>query len=168
MPRECRKCRSIIPTRFIFEGKVKTLCSRKYCLDCSPYGGHNTKKNIDVPSKKKSGYNSWDEETKLLHKARVYKRGIERKRKLVDMAGGCCIKCSYNKCLRALSFHHRNRDEKIFGLSLNELWSRKWTEVIDEYNKCDLLCLNCHSETEDEIACVNETKYRDIIARHLK
>jgi hypothetical protein len=166
--RKCRKCESIIPNREIIEGKVRNLCNRKYCLSCSPYGCHNTKKDIDIPSKKSGSYKNWSEEAKLSHKSSTYQRGLERKRKLVEMAGGCCQICKYDKCLRSLSFHHRVRNEKRFGLTMNELWARNWEEVLIEYNKCDLLCLNCHAEIEHEISLLNRTKYRDILTKRIE
>lgn len=64
------------------------------------------------------------------------------KQKLVEMFGGKCSKCGYNKCLAALSFHHL-RDKK-FGLSLSNITNFK--RLVEEAKKCVLLCANCHME----------------------
>src|SRR4051812_13204520 len=40
-------------------------------------------------------------------------RSKEIKQKAVDYLGGKCIRCGYDKCLRALGFHHRYREEKL-------------------------------------------------------
>ena len=40
----CKKCNNKFPNRIIVDGHPRILSSRKYCLDCSPYGLHNTKK----------------------------------------------------------------------------------------------------------------------------
>jgi len=80
---------------------------------------------------------------------RQKKRGNDRKRELVEMKGGKCMKCTYSKCLRALSFHHRNPSTKKFGLDVRNLTNHSWESIIKEVEKCDLLCSNCHMEVED-------------------
>ena len=69
----------------------------------------------------------------------------------MEKAGGKCIICGYNYCMRAMSFHHREPSQKIFGLNSNELSSRTKKEIEEEFNKCDLLCIRCHLELEDKI-----------------
>lgn len=163
--RKCRKCGNYIPYKITIDGKVRNLQSRKFCLDCSPFGSHNTK--VDDPSReseRKSPYKDWSPERKLVHKARVYRRAIRRKEKLIKLAGGGCKICGYSKSHRALSFHHRNPEEKEFGLALNNLWSKSWSSIEAEFQKCDLLCIRCHMELEDELAMVNKNTYRTIIA----
>jgi hypothetical protein len=71
------------------------------------------------------------------------------KRKAVAYLGGKCIRCGYDKCIRALSFHHRNPQEKLFGIA--EPHTKKWSVIQIELDKCDLLCLNCHAEEEQRI-----------------
>jgi hypothetical protein len=44
MPKKCVKCDNEFPFIVTVEGKKRNLKSRKYCLDCSPWGQHNTKK----------------------------------------------------------------------------------------------------------------------------
>ena len=56
------------------------------------------------------------------------------------------MKCGYDKNLRALSFHHREPEEKNFKLSARELGMYAEARLLDEVNKCDLLCANCHME----------------------
>jgi len=74
------------------------------------------------------------------------KRRFDRKKKFVLLKGGCCMKCGYDKNLRALSFHHREPEEKNFKLSARELGMYAEARLLDEVNKCDLLCANCHME----------------------
>jgi len=57
---------------------------------------------------------------------------------------GCAI-CGYNKCDRALDFHHVNPQDKKFRLNRCEM-SAKDSKILDEINKCILLCANCHRE----------------------
>jgi len=67
------------------------------------------------------------------------------KQKCVDYKGGQCVCCGYKKTNNALEFHHLNPKEKDFSIS-----SAKFTKfdnrIIDELNKCALVCRNCHAE----------------------
>ena len=77
-----------------------------------------------------------------------------RRKKLREMArdykGGKCTVCGYNKCQRALSFHHLNPKEKDFDLSSRGL-TRSWERIKKEIDKCVLLCANSHMEVHDGI-----------------
>jgi len=150
--RECRKCGKVIPNWIRLEGKAKNLRNRKFCLDCSPYRGHNTSAFDPIERKKFDKKGKYTEKYKELVKVSLYKRALERKEKLIEIAGGGCKVCGYNRCKRAITFHHRDRSTKLFGLSLNNLWSKSWEQIVEELAKCDLLCMNCHAEIEDELA----------------
>lgn len=43
----CKKCGTYFPLKQLVEGKPRVFTSRKYCLECSPFGQHNTRK-LDV------------------------------------------------------------------------------------------------------------------------
>lgn len=68
------------------------------------------------------------------------------KRTLVEEAGGACLICGYRRCLAALEFHHRDRQQKLFALSQV---TRSLERARKEARKCILLCANCHAEVED-------------------
>ena len=68
----------------------------------------------------------------------------EKKLKLVEMMGGKCEICGYNKSIAALSFHHKDRRHKTFNISA--YLSLPIDELIIEAKKCRLICLNCHAE----------------------
>lgn len=155
--KKCRKCEADIPASIVIDGKRRNLGNRKFCLDCSPFGNHNTKP--DDPARKpvygqenykKKSYSVWDEYAKDIHRARIWKRGMDRKEKLIAQKGGKCQNCGYDKCLRALSFHHRNPEEKLFTMDTRMIRGRKWETVLAEAEKCDLLCANCHMEIHAE------------------
>lgn len=76
-------------------------------------------------------------------------RGNERKKLFVEKLGGSCMICGYNKSLRALTFHHRNIDSKSFTLDTRNLSNRTYEKCVDELEKCDLLCFNCHMELHE-------------------
>lgn len=71
---------------------------------------------------------------------------MSRKKELVDLHGGCCIRCGYKKNLSVLEFHHRDPSKKSFKLDVRNLTNRKWEFIVEEANKCNLLCANCHRE----------------------
>lgn len=69
----------------------------------------------------------------------------ERRRILIEYLGGECVKCGYDRCVSALHFHHIDPDKKLFIIGAN-LTTRKWQSLVNEANKCELLCANCHIE----------------------
>jgi len=56
-----------------------------------------------------------------------------------------CQKCGYDEHFEILQFHHRNPKDKRFKFSVGNLGNYKKQTIIDEINKCDLLCANCHN-----------------------
>lgn len=76
------------------------------------------------------------------------RRRRDAKARYIEYLGGQCERCGYNKCQRALTFHHRNRADKELSLSQTLDWS--WVKIKAELDKCELVCFNCHMEAEDE------------------
>ena len=62
---------------------------------------------------------------------------------------GCSI-CGYNKCDKALHFHHIISRYKRFTITMTDIINSKRTnkQIIIELRKCILLCSNCHWEME--------------------
>ncbi len=109
--------------------EVQCGCGRIYEYDRKKRGGHlRTKCNSCI-----SNY-----------------RRAEKKKRAVEYKGGKCQKCGYNKCIRALEFHHRDRSTKSFEIGQD--LCRSWVLLKAELDKCDLLCSNCHAEEESLIA----------------
>lgn len=77
-------------------------------------------------------------------------RSKKIRRKLTDLKGGKCQVCGYNKCFSALDFHHKNKNEKKFLISGNGLEKSKF-KLIEEANKCILVCSNCHREIHQNL-----------------
>ena len=75
----------------------------------------------------------------------VSKRRRKLKSMAVELKGGKCQICGYNKYLGALSFHHLDESGKSFDLSTKGL-TRSWARIKEEVNKCVLVCENCHRE----------------------
>ena len=71
------------------------------------------------------------------------------KQKIVNLLGGKCELCGYNKCIRALELHHKDPTEKEFSLSNKGInYSEK--KVLQEIKKCMLVCANCHRELHSD------------------
>ena len=71
------------------------------------------------------------------------------KRRAIEFLGGKCIKCGYDRCDRALGFHHRDPSKKDFQIGSGA--PKSWSRIVKELKKCDLLCANCHLEKHDEL-----------------
>jgi len=72
----------------------------------------------------------------------------ELKSLIVKFMGGKCVLCGYNKCMRAMHFHHLNPNEKDFNISKYKS-TYNWTKVEIELEKCVLVCANCHAEIHE-------------------
>jgi len=90
---------------------------------------------------------------KYADRAEYLKQAVDRRRKKIrqlalEYKGGKCSICGYNKCFKALEFHHLESDQKDFGISAKG-YTRSWKAIKEELNKCILLCANCHREVHE-------------------
>lgn len=157
-----KDCSNLVPNTIKIDGRYRNLKSRKYCFECSPFGQHNTKKL--EKSIEKSIYNCICEKCKkeyiysnskkvghtknLCNSCIVSMARQHRKRMAVEYKGGGCQICKYNKCMRALEFHHLDPTKKDFGFSEGG-YNRSWEMQKAELDKCILLCSRCHAEVHD-------------------
>lgn len=167
----CQLCGNEFSLKVVVDGKVKNMQNRKFCLKCSPFGAHNTRTLSHNDNGELATVEIARSEQGLLTCSRcsreyVYdrKKGhhltlcnscsanrqrTRVKQRCVDYKGGACLKCGYKKALRSLGFHHRDPNEKEFTFSGKMSWA--WQRLVQELDKCDLLCSNCHGETHEEI-----------------
>jgi len=163
----CKKCGTKFPTKIKIDGKTRNLGNRKCCLRCSPFGAHNTKrlenpKNLDK-LKSKCAWHNCNNLTynkfcskKCNHKYQCHWRLKRQKKDAIQYKGGKCKKCGYNKCVRALVFHHINPKEKEINISKS--YSKSWTFLKKELDKCMLLCHNCHNELHHKKLLISDCK----------
>jgi len=85
------------------------------------------------------------DQSKTLRNVARSKWKATRKRKAVALLGGKCAICGYHKSLAALTFHHRDSEQKEIDLGV-ALSNRSWAFILKELAKCQLLCFNCHME----------------------
>lgn len=159
MPKTCQACGVTFPFSLKIGGKLRNLGDRKYCLDCSPFGSRNTRD----PRNRQSGTiacvscgrlythephkgHSWTRCNSCMANGKKdgTNKRIDRKKKAVEYKGGACQLCGYSRCLRALSFHHRDPAEK--DMKIGASFNRSWEACRIELDKCVLVCANCHME----------------------
>ncbi len=151
----CKNCNSDFKNLVLVDGKTRNLCKRKYCLNCSPFGLHNTKAldGAEVPGQCKSCSRLFEYDKKQGHSRTqcnsclVNSRHKKIKQKCVDYLGSMCCGCGYNHqdenwCAEAMDFHHTNDKDFAIGGAYNRSWSR----IQAELDKCVLLCARCHRE----------------------
>jgi hypothetical protein len=130
-------------------GIGKKIRSRVNCFECSPT---RIKKKAEgdqtcIICGKKYTYYRGNGTKEKCASCLVNDRRNNLKLRMVLYKGGKCALCGYNKCMKALTFHHIDPTTKEFNISGNHC--RKWEVVQKELDKCVLLCSNCHAEVED-------------------
>lgn len=151
----CSKCGESFPNRITINGKERTLNKRKYCLNCSPFGLHNTKKLVEsfLPKNflcSKCGetnptmfYQNHNTICKSCKNIETYKLSKKKRKFAIDKLGGKCVICGFNKYECALDIHHVNPETKDSNFSSMRHWS--YNRILHEIKDCVLLCKNCHA-----------------------
>ena len=120
------------------------MSEKNICIECSGELNGLKRKFCSNACKQKNHWHKVKEQQNTYHSQTI--RAYKRKLKLIEMSGGKCIKCGYNKNIAVLQFHHINSNEKSFPLDARNLSNRKMENLIEEHKKCDLVCANCHHE----------------------
>jgi hypothetical protein len=158
----CKKCHNSFPNWTILDGKPRSLHKRKFCLECSPFGMHNTRDlsctlegtricpicNKELPIERfyKRGRNINRPHSYCIECTRLTSKDRLRhiKQTALDIKGGKCQLCGYNQCPAALEFHHRDPNQKDFSISSPRYHNLEFMKA--ELEKCILVCSNCHRE----------------------
>ena len=120
----------------------------KYGRPKNYINGHNTLRKYEDPTQFKREWNHRNRAQRMEYKKQYHRK---RKVKLVLLKGGKCISCGIeydgkNACI--FHFHHRDPSTKLFTMHL--ITVKSWDSIIEEVNKCDLLCANCHEKKHSE------------------
>ncbi|MBO4400294.1 MAG: HNH endonuclease [Selenomonadaceae bacterium] len=164
--KKCALCGKEFPFIVNIDGKPRNLKNRKYCLDCSPFGKHNTKTinreykcrvcgDTDPAHFPKGRYGE-------CRKCRNrYNKKADKTNKLqaVIYLGGKCSCCGYDKYLCALDIHHIDPDDKNENFRRHSGWS--WKKLKQELDKCILLCANCHRAFHAGFIAENDFIFND-------
>ena len=149
-------CGKTFPGRIRIDGKVHTLHSRKYCLECSPFKSHNTRKlerelndgyrcsrcgDTDPKNFTKGRYTECKRCRNKYNSRTIYNNKI----RCIQYLGGKCACCGYTgRCNEVFDIHHIYPDKKSKSFRTHKFWS--WKKIKVELDNCLLLCSNCHRE----------------------
>lgn len=78
--------------------------------------------------------------------------------RLYDAFGSKCGICGYNKCMRALDFHHIDPANKTFTIGTSNI--ANWYKIADEARKCVMICNRCHQEVHGGITIIPDNIMR--------
>lgn len=94
-----------------------------------------------------------------------------RKENLIQVCGGKCLLCGYNKSNSALEFHHIDKTQKLYSIAANGT-CHDLEKDLSEIQKCILVCANCHREIHDGEYSIQELEnkkfYNEEIANQLR
>jgi endogenous inhibitor of DNA gyrase (YacG/DUF329 family) len=109
---------------------------KKICTNC------NQERPVSSFYKRKNrNYNSYCRTCRSEYQRNRYNA---LKLKAVNLLGGKCSKCGYNKNLAAIDFHHLNPEDK--DPNWNNIFKQSWNIIQEELKKCTVVCSNCHAE----------------------
>lgn len=75
-------------------------------------------------------------------------RQHERKKILVDIKGGKCERCGYDKVFFALDFHHKGKKNFNISRAIHAFTNQQFEKLLipEVKDKTILLCATCHRE----------------------
>lgn len=147
----CRKCGDHFPWRMKIDGRRRYLGARRYCLVCSPFGQHNTRKlELFEPEERiccadcgKPLGSSRRRKCSWCYVKQSWRRRQQRLRHIVRAR--CCL-CGYidRSYFGILHFHHVDANTKRMSVA-NALRGRM-KYALEEVLKCVPVCPTCHAE----------------------
>jgi len=133
----------------IVDGKARNMQRRKFCVNCSPFGSHNTQPSFettpgltltekrctlcDVIKPISSFYNQKDRKNGYAYCKDCFNnfqcvKGVVKKIKAIEYLGNKCMECGITNIHPTLyDFHHRNPNEKDSDWSRLRLMSEAKT-----------------------------------------
>lgn len=100
--------------------------------------------NSECKECQKKYFSEYYSKNKNLHIKRVQKVINNKKNYIAEQKiNSGCARCGYNKHPAALHFHHKNPNDKNFGIA--NYFGKNIDSIIEEISKCEVLCANCHA-----------------------
>lgn len=147
--KECISCHILKPLEeFDVRNNGGNITYRNQCKSCRRNIWKDWKlKNLD---KIKQNKHDWYIKAKKNGKIQSFREQCrKRKLKFINMLGGKCQNCGYNKCISALDFHHINPEDRSKTKESREYLYKFFEKLVLE-NKIMLLCCRCHRELHYE------------------
>jgi len=146
--------------------------------DCYKCGETKDEAEFSMNKNKKDGLNSECKECQKAYFREYYKKNkkkhikavtktIHYKRQqlaFIKLETGCS-KCGYKEHPSALHFHHRDPSQKKFDISRCGYYGME--DLLNEINKCDVICANCHSIEHSNWDFTSEIKMKTVKKRKL-
>lgn len=121
----------------------------KYARPVTFINGHNGRKYQD-PTQYKREWNHRNRKARSIYKQEYY---IKRKTKLIQYKGSICVECNLKHDRTngmCFEFHHVDPKTKLFAIG-NQILNKSWKSLIEEADKCILLCSNCHNKRHSQV-----------------
>lgn len=125
----CKGCGCEIINERKTKGRLKTWCSDK----CRHQWRYQNDPKYKTSQQQR---NTYDRQKRVAY---------ERKWSAIQSKGGKCQQCGESRPAM-LCFHHRNPSEKKIRLDSRRFSNTNLKLLLEEVDKCDLLCHNCHQE----------------------
>jgi len=133
----CTKCFIEKPSGEYFVKDSKTGRLHAQCKDCY------RKRRILYYA---DHYEKYRDEYRIRAKTRrILKRAELRETMVKYLSDKACVICGESD-IRTLEFDHLNPSEKSFGIARGMHDFSDWTTILDEIQKCRILCSNCHKK----------------------
>lgn len=110
-------------------------------MKCSKCQQEKTDNDFYIRKDSKRGFSS---HCKKCHVTNMVERHRKSRLILIERFGGKCVNCGFNAEPLILQFHHRDPNQKDFQIS-ETVRFHLTSKLLEECNKCDLLCPNCHA-----------------------
>jgi hypothetical protein len=145
----CKRCGARFPNRAIVGGTSRNLSNRRYCLNCSPFGRHNTRQLhvYDEDKTCKACREPIPKGRRYCHRCYQKRQRDKARSRVQKEVGFSCWRCGYEcrKVFDSMEFHHVD-GPKDFPPTLSEMARRPWQQVLVELRKCVFLCCRCGRE----------------------
>lgn len=110
-------------------------------MKCTKYQQEKNDNDFYIRKDSKKGFSS---QCKKCHVQYMTQNHQKSRLLLVERFGGKCMRCGFNEEPLVLQFHHRDPSQKEFKISETVRLNID-EKLLNECNKCDLLCPNCHA-----------------------
>ena len=129
---KCKKCEiEKLEVDFYFRNKKENK-RHSVCKVCS-----------EQNRKSKEHYEQYKDEYIARNRIRQERLLNENRQNLSNyVSDKACVDCGESDPI-VLEFDHLKPEEKKYGIS-KMMCDYKWSQILDEINKCELVCANCH------------------------
>ena len=138
----CRKCNTTKSLEEFGNAKRNKDGKQSYCRKCA------NQLTIASRRKRRAADSDYLESKRAYENAQKAQYRAEMKKMVVDRLGGKCVSCGFTPASREemMSLHLDHIDPATKSANVSDLIgrSRQTRAILEEADKCQLLCLPCH------------------------